>query len=278
MSVQEAIQTEQQMPAATPEATAPATAAPEAAQPQETQPTDAPQEQTETRDEKGRFKGVQSRIDEITRQRHEAEREAAYWRGVANQGTAKASAVEPAAPSKPSADKFTDYGDYVEALAEWKADEKITRTLNERDAKTAEKQQAQQLETSWNERQAQMRATRPDYDAVVGGSDARITAHVAEALKDSDNGPELAYHLAKHPEVLERLNGLSQRQADREIGRLEAGLTSRVVDTPAARTSNAPTPASISNSQGRAGIVEPSDMTQTQYEAYRKKQGASWAR
>lgn len=37
-------------------------------------------------DEKGRFKGVQPRIDELTRARREAEREASYWRGIAQQG------------------------------------------------------------------------------------------------------------------------------------------------------------------------------------------------
>ena len=58
------------------------------------------------RDDKGRFKGVQPRIDELTRARREAEREAAYWRAIANKDDA--SSATKAAPEKPTPDKFDE--------------------------------------------------------------------------------------------------------------------------------------------------------------------------
>lgn len=249
----------------------------ETTQSQEEQQTDANGDQQE-RDDKGRFKGVQPRIDELTRKRHEAEREAAYWRGVATQGKAQTSA-EPAAPTKPSPDQFDDYGAYVEALAEFKADEKITKVLSEREAKAAEKQQVTAREASWNERQTSARTAMPDYDAVVGASNTPIATHVADAILESEHGPVLAYHFAKNPDVLERLNTLSPRQADREIGRLEERLSStpEAAATPV-KTSATPRPATPLASQGRSNTVDPSKMTQTEYEAFRKKQGAQWAR
>lgn len=255
-------------------------------------PTDQPQDepqQTEAqqaeRDEKGRFKGLQPRIDELTRKRHEAEREAAYWKGVATQGKAPNSAdaqqAAPAAPEKPTPAKFDDYGAYIEALTEWKADQKITQALTQREAEAAQRQQAQQQASTWETRQAAARAAVPDYDQVVGASDAPVAKHVADALVESEHGPALAYHFAKHPEALERLNDMSARQADREIGRLEERLAASAAQPAAAtpaKTSNAPKPASATAAQGRSTTPPVSQMSMEQYMQHRKQQGARWAR
>jgi hypothetical protein len=253
-------------------------------------------EQQQERDDKGRFKGgVQSRIDELTRLRHEAEREAAYWRGRAGNGGAgeagKQEAAQPSAPEaatkpKPTPDQFDDYGEYIEALTEWKAEEKVSKALTEREAKAAQAQQAAVRATTWEQRQAATRSALPDYDAVVGASDAPVAQHVAETLQESEHGPALAYHLAKHPEVLERLNGMSPRQADREIGRLEerlaatANAASGETDTPAVKTTQAPKPASVTSSQGRSVAQDPSRMSPEEYVQWRSKgpNKARWAR
>jgi hypothetical protein len=249
----------------------------ETAQSQEPQQADATEGEPE-RDEKGRFKGVQPRIDELTRKRHEAEREAAYWRGVATQGKAQPSA-EPAAPAKPTPDQFDDHNAYVEALTDWKVTDRLSKELSARDAKQAEMQQATQREATWAERQAAARTAMPDYDQVVGASDAPIADHVAQALKDSEHGPALAYHLAKHPEVLDRLNGMDTRSADREIGRIEARLTPAAeAQAIPVKTTQAPKPASINGSQGRSTTPNLQTASMDEYMRQRKAQGARWAR
>ena len=88
-------------------------------------------------------------------------------------------------------------------------------------------------------------ADLPDYAEVVGQSDVPAAPHVLESILDSDVGPQLAYHLAKHPDVAERLNAMTPVQAAREIGRLEAAVTGPVAaqpTPPAKRTTTAPAP------------------------------------
>lgn len=234
------------------------------------------------RDEKGRFKGVQPRIDELTRKRHEAEREAAYWRGVATQGKAQPSAdSKPAAPDKPTPDKFSDYAEFVEALADWKADQRISQALEAREANAAEKRQAETRSQTWAQRQDAARAAVADYDDVIGAAETPVAQHVAEALLESEHGPALAYHLAKNPAELQRLNSLSAREADRTIGRLEERLAAQAApaaDAAPVKTSTTPKPAAVSASQGRSTTPNLATASMDEYVRIRKAQGARWAR
>jgi len=219
-------------------------------------------------------KGVQSRIDELTRQRHEAERRAQYWQNIATQEAVQAPAPSsaPAANSAPTPEQFTDYGQYIQALATWQASREVNRTL----ADSAE-QQAEQLRVeTFRARQELTRQNISDYDTVVAGSTVQVQPHVLQALVESDRGPELTYHLAKNPAELAALNSLGVAQANRRIGILEATLPP-VVAPPAVRSSSAPQPASVT---GAAGASNPdiSTMSMDQYVQHRKAQGALWAR
>jgi hypothetical protein len=229
--------------------------------------------QQNDRDEKGRFKGVQPRIDELTRARREAEREASYWRGIAQQGQAQTSA--PAAPTKPTPDKYDDYGDYVEALTDWKTEQAVAKRMEQ----DSNRKVAETRTQTFTERQVAARAVMPDYDAVVGASEAPIAQHVGEAILESDRGPELAYHFAKNPDVLHSLNGMSPTQAAREIGKLEATLpTKSAPAVPSKKLSATPAPASTTGSQGRATTPSLATASMDEYMAQRKSQGARWAR
>ncbi len=96
---------------------------------------------------------------------------------------------------------------------------------------------------------------------------------------DSEKGPELVYHLAKNPAEAERLNAMSVRQMDREIGRLETTLGAKAPPAPpAARTTNAPPPVKPGSPASSPANTDPSKMTQPEYEAWRKGQGATYIR
>lgn len=229
--------------------------------------------QQNDRDEKGRFKGVQPRIDELTRARREAEREASYWRGIAQQGQAQQSA--PAAPIKPTPDKYDDYGDYVEALTDWKTEQAVAKRMEQDSTRKVAETRSQ----TFAERQVATRAVLPDYDAVVGASETPIANHVGEALMESDRGPELAYHFAKNPDVLQNLNGMTPMQAAREIGKLEATLPTKTAPVvPSKKLSTTPAPASTTVTQGRATQPALATASMDEYMAQRKSQGARWAR
>lgn len=229
--------------------------------------------QQNDRDEKGRFKGVQPRIDELTRARREAEREASYWRGIAQQGQAQQSA--PAAPTKPTPDKYDDYGDYVEALTDWKTEQAVAKRMEQDSTRKVAETRSQ----TFAERQVATRAVLPDYDAVVGASETPIANHVGEAILESDRGPELAYHFAKNPDVLQNLNGMTPMQAAREIGKLEATLPTKTAPVvPSKKLSTTPAPANANVTQGRASQPVLATASMDEYMAQRKSQGARWAR
>lgn len=242
-------------------------------QPTEQQEAQPEQSAQQPRDENGRFKGVQDRINELTRRRGEAEREAAYWRQLA-QGKG-ASSAEQAAPSKPTPDQFDDHNAYVEALAEFKAKEIFEKATAER----AQQEATHQRAATFAERQNAFRQQAADYDDVVGNADIAVQPHVLDLLQESDLGPAMAYHMAKNPAVAERLNGLSPVQAAREFGKIEATL-STPAPAPAApvkQPSKAPAPIKPVAS-GAAAPVQLDSAGMDEYIRQRKAQGASWAR
>lgn len=228
-------------------------------------------QQTE-RDEKGRFKGVQPRIDELTRARREAEREAAYWKAVA----AGTQSPAQAAPQRPDPANFEKYDDYIDALTDWKAEQAVAKRMEQDSTRKVAETRAQ----TFAERQTQARTVMPDYDEVVGGSDTPIANHVGEVILESELGPQLAYHFGKNPDVLLRLNSMSPTAAAREIGKLEATLSAKSA-TPAAPTkkvSNTPAPAGTLGAQGRATTPNLANASMDEYMKQRKAQGARWAR
>lgn len=246
--------------------------------------------QQRERDEAGRFRNpLQPRIDELTRARHNSDRETAYWKQ-----RAEAAEKPPAPPKeKPTAEKYDNYGEYVEALTDWKAEEKVKAEFATRDEETAKRQTTEKRATNWSERETQTRTSVADYDEVMRGADVTVAQHVIDQLLESEEGPRIAYHLAQHPDVAEKLNAMTEVRAAREIGRLEA-LVAVPVEQPAAgatpaaqppaapaakppRTTTAPPPAKPVTS-GRSATVQLDKMGMDEYVATRKTQGASWAR
>lgn len=235
----------------------------------------SPEQESEDkqRDSKGRFRGIQPRIDELTRARHEAEREAAYWKGVAEANKAPAKAE-----GKPEPGQFEDHNEYVEKLAEWKAQEIVRAELGKRDQEaTQQKRQAEQQTraTTWESRQAEFSKTAPDFAEVVASADIPMPAHVMDALLESEHGPALAYHLAKNPDVATKIGGMSERAALIELGALQAKLAN---PTPVQKSvTKAPAPITPIKSGGN-NVVDLNKMSQAEYEAYRAKQGAWWGK
>ena len=228
------------------------------------------------RDEKGKFKSpIQKRMDELTRRAHENEREAAYWRARANPEK-----VEAPAP-KPVAKDFESYDEYTEALTDWKAKAAVAEALKARDSETAQsaEQRAQQAKAeTFAERMQHAKTSIADFDSVVAGADVPVAKHVEEAILESEKGPELLYHLAKHPELAERLSGMSVREADREIGRIEASLGTSKPAPVTKPASNAPAPMRPTGRNAATSVTnDPAKMSHEEYRAWRAKQGARWA-
>lgn len=227
---------------------------------------DAPEgEDGDLHDDKPRGKSARTRIDELTRARREAERERDFYKGLVSQPTPIS---PPEGASKPASDSFETYDEYVDALTDWKVDQKLAKTSSE----TATRTEGMVRQANWSSKMEAAQSLLPDFATVVGSSEVPVSPHVAEALMDSDRGPELAYHMAQHPEVADRLNKLSPVKAAIELGRLETALAAPVVKP----TTKAPAPITPI----RPGATRQADLSKLsgeEYRAERAKQGAVWA-
>lgn len=234
---------------------------------------------------KRRSKPIQPRINELVRKQRDAEREAAYWRGVAQGKTPNAPpppASPPAQASKPVKESFQTYDEYVEALSEWKADIKVQAALSDVNARI-EKRESQQTAAqiqenrskNWKARAEATREILTDFDEVLSAAEgAKIEAHTAELLEDSPHGPAIAYKLAKDPELLDKLNKLSPTAAAKEFGKMEAvfdGPPTKAAATPNPNASKAPKPPTAVNVRSST-TKDPAKMSMDEYVAWRKTQ------
>lgn len=142
--------------------------------------------------------------------------------------------VQPVAPQAPvTPEQFATNEDYVEALADQRAEQKLA----ERDQR---RQQAEILET-YHDKEEEIRAKYEDFEQVAYNPNLPITTVMAQSIQASDNGPEVAYHLGANPREAERISRLSPIMQAKEIGKIEAQLTA---NPPIKKTSNAPAPIS----------------------------------
>jgi hypothetical protein len=267
----------QEAPAA---AAAPATEAPKATGSEEPAPDG-------NRDDKGRFKGgVQDRIDELTRARREAEREAEYWRvratGEAPGAAKPATPAQPQQPVAPTRDKFATDAEYIDALADFKVDQKLAQRDQQAKVQTEATAKAQ----SWDQKLAAARTEIPDFDNVMDNSTAQVAGHVAELIMEHDDGAKVAHFFASNPDALEAVNAMSPAKAAFEIGKVAAkfaaadaakaaGSSEPAVEV---KVSKAPPPAGRQVGASAATAPSLEDLSMDEYVARRKSQGASWAR
>lgn len=219
-------------------------------------------------------KGVQKRLDELRRQAGDAQRMNERLLAVLEKTVVHG---EPPAAQQPSGpprrENFESYEEYLEA----KADFRISQTLSGLQQQAAEARRAQaveQRESTWSERQAAAAGKYSDYEEVALADDLAITPVMAEAMKDSEIGPDVAYFLGKNPKEALRIAQLHPAAQWREIGKIEA----RIEAKPVRQQSKAPPPIDPIGGSSSGGSGDVSKMSQAEYEAHRAKQGAWWGR
>ena len=269
----------------TPPAEGKTEAAPEAVVPTQEEETEE-EKQERLSDEERRQplpRGVQRKIDRLTRQRGEekgrrealearaADLEAKLAAAVKPPDPAPAPApvppvaeVKPAAPEpkpKPKVEDFPDsYEDYVEALVDWKADQKVAAVVAEADKKIAgletklaearTVEQKQEVENDiWAAKIDQAKAKIPTFEADMNSEEAKsmqVPPIVQSAIAESDLGPQVGHYLLKHPDDAKRIfeavtlkSDASQvdirkafRKVGFEIGRIEDLLNTDAPPTP----------------------------------------------
>ena len=205
------------------------TSLPESAEQSETQETvEASEEVVE--EAQPRKATAKDRIDELTRLRREAERDAEYWKAKAlsPQPQQEAAPQPQEAPQAPSPEAY-EAGEfdhrYIRDLARWEAKQEVAQAI------ATVRQEQSQAETAreWQARIAKAAETMPDFEekVMIGGQRGEwvCSQEMADAIQATDKGPELAYHLASNPAEAARISRLSPALQYMEIGKLEAKLT-----------------------------------------------------
>lgn len=154
-------------------------------------------------------------------------------------------AAEPVVePTKPTPEQFKTTEEYVEAVADWKAEQKINareKTVEQQRQEERRRQYLQTVETSFAEREEAAREKYEDYDEVTRSNHVPITDAMADAIKLMDKGPDVAYYLGSPAGIAEakqiaKLHPLKQAQA---LARIEDKLASAPAPE---KTSSAPAP------------------------------------
>lgn len=125
---------------------------------------------------------------------------------------------------KPTLEQFKDYDSYMEALTDWKVDQKlqgIGKQASELKARSEAEKAADEVRTKL----ASGAKKYEDFADVVLADDLPITRDMAETILDLGNdGNDVAYFLGTHPEEAARIAGLSKVGQVREIDKLATTL------------------------------------------------------
>lgn len=156
---------------------------------------------------------------------------------------------QPAADGKPSRVQYANDEAYVDALTDWKLDQREQKAKAETQHKETRTLQAK-TEAFYAEAEKIAGFDREAFD------DLPLTRHMVETLMDSDVTPKLMAYMASNPEEVERIAKLSPARQAAELGKLEA----KAVEVKAPARSNAP-PAlgTVKGRSASSGAPDPSD-------------------
>lgn len=224
-------------------------------------PSDAPEKQEPERtfSQKELDEIIEKRLAKERRKRDEIRQERDVLRKLALEPRDKPAEQQPkpaattGAGNEPKREDFGPYESFIEARADWRADQAVEKRL----AKEREAEQARSAtEKQTKEREEFQKKIREsakdieDFDEVIEGIKAEdpVANVSAVAIEAAEAPGKMLHYLATHPDEAERIASLSVGQQAREVLKLEAKVASK----PAPKPSKAPEP--IDPVGGRAAV------------------------
>lgn len=129
--------------------------------------------------------------------------------------------------AEPKPEDFKTVAEYTDALTDYKVEKKF-KAEQERLAREKAEAEAKRADDEFRARVAKAKEKLPDFEEVMeqlaSTERDKMYSDVLAYMKESDLGPQLMYHLATHPEELDRINKLSPRRAIAALGKLEEKL------------------------------------------------------
>jgi hypothetical protein len=199
----------------------------------------------------------QSRVQELIKQKHAAD-------NLAAKNAADAAALRGTAQRAGRPQDYAAPEEYTRAVAE-QAVREVGADLLARQAAQAQDLAARAAQEAWSEATADIRQRVPDFDAVVHNPNLAITPVMAEAIRESGQGPEIAYYLGKNPSEAAQIAGLPPVSQAAAIARLEGKLGAG-----GAAVSRAPQPVGTLSGRGGSSGAALEDLD---FEDYRRARG-----
>lgn len=234
-----------------------------------TPPEEAKQETVKTYTEEELRQKVSERLSKERRRIErtvKAELEADFWRNQAQ----KQQQPPPQARSdgRPREEDFQGkpYSEYVEKLAEWKAEKlfetKLAAREQETKTQTAQRQAAEQAQKV-KEKLSAGADEYPDFEEVALADHVPITQAMAHAIAESDVPARVAYYLGSHLDEAKRISQLPPTQQIRAIAKIESTLS----EPPP--TSKAPPPIRPSSPKA-SGEIDPDKLSGEEWLKWRQ--------
>ena len=211
------------------------------------EPKSEPETAAETpeKEEKATSRPFERRIDRAHRRAAEAQARAELLEKEVNELRAK-SAPQPRVDA-PKMDQFNDISEYEKAVRahERKAAEE---DFQKQSAETQRKTEAEKLSKDWESKVAEAEDKYEDFRELVG--ELKPTTPWSVAIMASENGGDIAYHLAKNAQEARRIFQLPPYSQMLEIGKLSVKLAAPPQEKP--RTpSKAPAPITPVNAEAK---------------------------
>lgn len=228
---------------------------------------------------KGKKPGVHQRIDELTKEKHDArraaedaQRERDHWREQALRAQQSREQAPPAQAAETETGEPTlescDF-DQAKFQREWYAYQR---------AQEKKQEVAQQRAKTFTEKETAFRAEHPDYDAVARNPALPITQQVVDVILETDDPPAIAYYLGQNPQEAAAIAQMTPHQIGRAIGRIEARLSAPPAsDAPRQPEPKTVTkaPAPVTTLSGSPAVVKSyDDMSPKEYDEARRKERA----
>lgn len=254
---------------------------PAGATPETAQPEVHPQSDTAADASNGeRPHRAEGRIKELVAERDVGLEYGEFWRkryeDLAQQRPAQEAAPQPQEQPRPKRVDFNDDDAWADALAEWtdaRATRKAEAAAEARFAKSREEERLRTQQSTFAARSQSFAQAHPDFPTAI--SNPALTFMNGEFLGvivESEKGPELAYHIAKSPELVARLARQSPAQRLATLGRIEADLSR---PPPAPKVSSAPPPPTPITSAASGGTVDLEKLSAKEYLQVRLEQRAA---
>lgn len=125
---------------------------------------------------------------------------------------------------KPQRGDFQSYDDYMEALTDWKYEERKAQEKLDADKQVSEDRR-KKIFDDYQGHVKEALEEYDDFDDVVTNSKMKIPNAVLFAIMEMENGPHVAYYLGKNPDVCADLMSRTDLSAVMEAGRISDYIT-----------------------------------------------------